>query len=299
MQCPNCHTENSDTSRFCIRCGLPFTSNATPNNQSSAPTSQAPATNANMTEQYVAQNQATSAPAPAAGPTPVSVKAPNFLALIIAIFIKPITTLKEELPKFASFKNSGIMAIITTAIATIFSLITTIFSTVYYKHCSLFSGECEVEWEWDNLENIEWFELIIKQFFGFLVVMVVLAAIFFAASRIFKQTQTNFPRTMAVVALAFLPITISFLAPTLSLIHATVGMIISTFSIIYGLCIFYEGMSLETKLENDKKIYYLLTSVALIMVAMIVASAIFGDSLTQYVNLPSSSSSSLLDLMNF
>ena len=60
----------------------------------------------------------------------------NFFTFMIAGLLKPMTALKENLPKFSNIKNSIIFTVIITVISTILLLITAIYTTVREQSCT-------------------------------------------------------------------------------------------------------------------------------------------------------------------
>ncbi len=255
MLCPNCKTENDDAANFCTNCRANLKETLANKPEETAEPVAAPATPV-----------APEAPATPAAPVKpaASTENPNFFACMLGVCLKPMTTFKENLAKFANVKNASIIAVIVVVMMTLFATIQTTIKTVRYDSCSSGSfsftskkkEKCEVKWEWDNLEDAE-----LPKFIGQTLLMNVLTILFisgayFGMSKAFKSQTADFFRMLTVVALGFIPTTIlGFLAPVIGGINLTIGGTIGILGALYSLFIIMIGLNNESGLEGDKKVY--------------------------------------------
>lgn len=191
----------------------------------------------------------------------------GFMAIILAVILKPFTALKEELSKFNSFKDSAILAVIVTVAATLISLITKMFNAVRVKSFS-FTGGGETTWQFENLKNLDYIKIIGKDLLIFAGIILAIAIVYYIASLIVKK-QTSFPRLLGISSLAVTPLLICYLvlSPLLTMIHATIGIIISIMGAVYTIVILYEAMNEEILLEGNAKIYFNFTCLSLLISA--------------------------------
>lgn len=299
MLCPNCKTENDDSANFCVNCRASL--------KDSAPAEPA-STEAPKTETETAPAETPAEPAAPAATTPetpaapaapaVAPKAsggtPNFFAVMIAGVLKPITTFKENLPKFADIKNAAILSLIVVAIATILSTVTSVVGIVRTEECvencssySIFSSsdskdkkkKMETKWDWDKLEKYDWFKSVGTTFLTNMITILALSGAYFGISKLFKSTTANFGRMLTVVAVGTIPFTIvGFLAPMIGAISTVLSGALYLASVGYGLSIIFVGLNLESGLEGDKKVYLnILALVCMVIVYYIEVRFMYGE----------------------
>lgn len=285
MICPNCGAQNIDGSNFCIKCGKPIeNTNPVINNNENVFTTntpvepvgvQSPVQNTMQnqtvvpnTEAVVQQPQpAPTGTVPNAGSVGTSKKTSttNVFVSMFKVIKKPFTAMKEELPKFNNIKNSAILAIIVTLIATIASLIQTMFNSVRVVNYNLWTGTTTT-WVWDNLKEIEYIKVIGQDLLIFLGIIVAIAFVYYIGSLIIKK-QPNFGRMLGIAAMGIVPLYISasIIAPILTLIWAPLGMVVTVMGGVYSLLMIYETMNDEIALEGNAKYYFNLVCLSILL----------------------------------
>lgn len=296
MICPKCGTENSQEYRFCVKCGGDLSSsinnNMMNNNQNNLTgiygmpannNNQVPDNNSSNTFGFnlnnnqptnngINTNQATMSNSNNTSSLPVN---QNLFKTILNSIIKPISTTKEELTIFDNFKTAGLTAALVVALATIITLVTIIISIVRVQR--IFSDE--IVWEWDRLKYFDFFKTSGTIFLIFAGAIVLLAGTYYVASLITKK-KAKFQNLLATCAISILPaiISISILSPILSKIYLPLGLIISGVGIIYTIVILFEHINKELSLDNNKKIYVNIASVAaFLLVAYFVGTKIMSE----------------------
>lgn len=285
MNCSNCGTFNQEGSKFCIKCGQNLISSAD-NNVTPIETNdviETPALNNNVSETNIqntnvveTQTNSTQYNYSQNGSTTnnttnqvdAKISFMGYFFMIIAIILKPFTSLKEELNKFNGFKNSAVLSLIVSGTATIINLLSTMWSAVRVKEFSWTTGNYTTSWVWDNLKNIKYVEVIGKNFLIYLGAIVAIALVYYLGSLIVKK-QTNFSRLLGISALAVTPLLICslILSPLLSLIWAELAMPIIVIGAIYTIVIIYEGINSEILLEGNAKYYFNLVCLSILGIA--------------------------------
>lgn len=276
MNCPNCGTSNNVGSKFCIRCGQSLEGAQVSTEQSvqSTETSfqEVPSQPINNTPSQSENNFQTSAtPQPQMNTTTAPAAQVSFMGyffIILAVILKPFTAFKEELNKFNGFKNSAILSIIVSGVATIVNLITSMLNAVMVKNFDWSSGGYKTTWTWENLKNIDYLEVIGKNFLIYLGVIVAIAVVYYIASLIVKK-QTNFARLLGISAMAVAPMLICslILSPLLSLIWAELAMPITLIGAVYTVVLLYEGINSEIALNGNAKYYFNLVCLSILGIA--------------------------------
>ena len=300
MNCSKCGTFNNSGSKFCIGCGSSLeteTINYGGNQNSGSihqPTSfvqpetisqpqfqqsssfvqpeslspQEPVANDEITQHSININNNSMSSnikiAPNDGKN-IKVSFMGYFFIILAVLLKPFTSLKEELNKFEGFKNSAILSLIISGSATIINLLTTMFNAVRVKSFSWTTGKVETTWVWENLKNLKYVEIIGKNFLIYLGVMVAIAAVYYLASLIVKK-QVKFSRLLAISALSTTPLMISMLvlSPILSIIYADLGILIIIIGLVYTLVMLYDGINSELALKGNVRYYLNLICLSLL-----------------------------------
>jgi len=292
MICKNCNNVNNEGAKFCIKCGQSLAQEVTNVNievvQAEMPVQNEEVVNTQVEVSTPVQSEPVATPivetqaqvnvAPqvqntvAVNSVPVNndVKVPflEYLFMIIAMILKPFNSYKEDTEKFNGFKNSAIMTLIVSGLATIIKLFTLMLSVVRVKDYSWTTGKTETKWVFENLKEIKYFEVIGKNFLIFLGIIVAIAFVYWLVGLIFKK-QANFSRLLGISALGVTPILIAslVLSPLLTLIWEELGMIIVVIGAIYTFVILYEGLNSEISLEGNAKYYMNLICLCILAVA--------------------------------
>jgi len=280
MKCLNCGAENINGSTFCIKCGTNLKETQSINNMNATPFNEQPA----QTQYTEPQNQSVQpVQTQYTEPQNQSVQQPmnnqqsfksngnsaplNYLMYIIAILLKPIKCFREEETKLNDSKTSFILALIITLAMTVFNMIKTIFTTVRVASYS-WKGGYTYSWQWDNLKNIKWLELIGKNFLIYACIILAITLVFYLGSLIVKK-QLSFIKSLAIATTSIIPavVGIMILSPLGGLIWSPLSIVFMVAGAVYTLVILYELMNSELKLEGDVKIYFNLACLGILAVA--------------------------------
>ena len=274
MNCSNCGFLNNPNAKFCIKCGqslenvnggngsqdvlvnnavqtLEMQNNSMNSNVSSSISN---VTASGTLNQTVHVNQKNSVI--------------NYFYVILAVIIKPFTTFKEELNKFSHLKNSAIIALIVSIIATLVRLLTVMFNVVRVKDYNIFDKSSETKWVWENLKNLDYVDVIGKSFLVFLGIILIIAGVYYIVSLIMKK-QASFSRMCGIASISVVPMYLGvlLLSPLLSLISSKFSMPIVLIGGVYTILLIYEAMNSELHFEGNIKYYFNLLCLSIIGIA--------------------------------
>ena len=269
MNCSNCGTYNDPQSKVCIKCGnilnadnlnQPTELNQNinsqqsyqqpPQNQMQQPINQQPINNVQTIQS-----------------ANVSTSPLNYLKYLITILLKPFQCYKEEESKLNNGKNSIILTLIITVIMTLLNLIQTIISTVRVVNYS-WTEKNTYTWQWDNLKNINWLEVIGKNFLIYICIILAITIVFYLGSLVVKK-QLSFIKSLSISATSVIPAVwgTMVLSPIFGMIWDKLSFVFMIIGFIYSLIILYEFINSELNLERDKKIYFNLICFGILIIA--------------------------------
>jgi len=194
----------------------------------------------------------------------------NYITLLMAVLLKPVSIFKKHLKNMTDIKVAGIYLAIVSAVAMILNLINAIFTVVRvpvrtgggWFEAGEITGH---EWVWDN---ISWLEAIFRNFFIYAAVIAGIALIYFLAGLILKK-EVRFERALIVVTTAAIPLILTglVLAPILGWIWLILGYTVAIAGMVYAFAILFSGLNLELDLEDDLMIY--VHTICLVILAVI------------------------------
>ena len=267
MNCPKCGNINNPGTRFCVKCGTKIVNEEVLYDVTMNANADSSNVNQNIiNQQIIESNQnVTSQNQPVNTQVSSAITVINYFSIILAVLLKPFTGFKEELKKFNEFKNSVLITLIVSAIGMLLNFVKTIVSVVRIKSLNWSTGGYETEWAWENLKEINYLELIFKNFFIYLGIIVGVAAIYYLVGLIFKK-QSNFSRLLGISSLAMVPMFLSFLilSPLMGIIWDKLSLSVLIIGIVYTLILLYETMNNEIILDGNIKYYFNFICLAII-----------------------------------
>lgn len=259
MYCSKCGTENVKDSKFCTKCG------------------------ASLTDETKEKSELLNQVKDKARKT--SMVCLEYLKLIMNFILKPATSLKGEISKLDNLKNSGILALIIAIISTLISLIIIMINAVVVKQFDWSEGYITV-WKWGNLKNINYISTIFENLIYVLLVIAVIAGIYYIASLIIKK-EVKFPRLIGLTSLSITPLLLTSLviSPILSLISVEIAVVAVLVGSIYTILMIHETINNEFKLEGNMKYYFnLICYLVLLVIVYIVVSKLVVATVTSSAN---------------
>lgn len=281
MICTVCGTQNNEGVKFCIRCGANIgtlqPSTPMPNgmqsvaDQQSAQTyrqppefQQQPLSNPGMPASGISYSQGNNS-----SNTQEKQAISSYFIFLIAVMMKPMTILQEELDRYKELKHSLILASIVSLFATFCILIQSMLRVVMEKSYDWSTGKTGTKWVWENLKELDYVQLVGKNLLLYLGIIAAISGIFYLASLVVKK-ELNFSKLLACASSAVVPLLSCslLLSPLVSLVYQPLGMVVLVIGSIDTVVILYEAMNQELKLEGDKKIYFNLICFSIIALGL-------------------------------
>ena len=193
----------------------------------------------------------------------------NYVKYLIAVLLRPKQAYKDEENNLNEPKNSIILALIISVVMTVLGFIQTIISTVRVAQYDFADGGYSYTWQFDNLKNIKFIQLIGKNFFIDFCIILAIAGAFYLGSLVIKK-QISFIKNISLTATAMVPVVVGamFLAPIVSLIWSPLSFIFVVLGGIYSFLIFYELMNDYLQLEGDKKIWFNSACISVLLIVV-------------------------------
>lgn len=291
MTCSKCGAENISGSSFCIKCGndlrlqtpnqidntiqMPNLQNQNVSEQSIQPN------NLNYTQQINVQQQGEINNIQQSGVNNIqqptyqtynqgtnNVASLNYFMYIIAVLLKPFKSFKEEETKLVNTKNSFILSLIISGAATLITIIKTIYSTIRVQTFDWNTFKYTKVWQWSNLKNVKWLEVVGKNFLIYAGIILAIAIIYYLGSLVVKK-QISFIKMLSISATAVIPAIISamILSPLGAKIWAPLSIAFTVIGLIYSILILYELMNDELRLDENIKIYFNLICISILGIA--------------------------------
>lgn len=248
MKCSKCETINEENATKCIKCGYDFNSKA--------------AKKETIINKKVIASQSSRQ---SDNDTVNDYKLSEYLQMMREVMIKPYTVMKETVNKFNNFKYSALLAVTVAVISSILALLRAMMTVVPEKSINWDTGNKTTIWDWGNLGQINYFEIIARNFFIYLGAAFVFAGVYYLSSLVIKK-EMNFSRLVGLAAISLVPFVLASLlvSPFLSMIYLMLGRAVTIIGFIYSTIILYENINNEISLSKNEKYYFNLTNLSII-----------------------------------
>lgn len=269
MTCPNCGTINMDGSSFCIKCGSnlkivdqPIYDNQIPVQNEQYANAQYNGQNAYAQTQNYYQSQTNNV---FNETNYANTESLNYFSYIIAFFLKPFQSYKNEENKFNNTKNSLIFSVIVAVIMMISKLLQTVIKTVFYQTVDYSTYKLKTAVDFGRLKYIKWFDLIGKNLLVYALIIAVIALVYYIISLLFRK-KINYIKTLSITATSLIPFAIGgiLISGILIRIWMPLYYIVLVASTLYTVLIFINLMNEELIFDDaDTKIYFHLLSLTI------------------------------------
>lgn len=276
MICPKCGAQVIDGSTFCIKCGCNMKETSVPvfENNNTVPNSINLGTQINsVPENNVVQNINIEGSTLQREPivnevNNINISFVDYLLIILSVLIKPFTTLKNELNKFNTFKNSLFLSLIVSGSMTIINFIKNILAVIKVKEFDIISQSYKSTLSFDRMKDLDFVELIGKNLLIYIGIIFAIAVVYYLASLVVKK-QVSFSKLLGISSLCVIPFSLSYfiLSPLLSIISFKLSLPIILIGLVYSIIIMYEGINNEINIEEDKKYYFNLVCISILAIA--------------------------------
>lgn len=224
MICKKCGKENSKGVKFCAECGSELVQNK--KNSASTETKKS-----NDFVKLLLENLN---------------KIKNYL-------LKPLESIDKD---SEDLKKVGITGGILVILMTLVNLIMTMINSL--RSVSMdWTGKISYEISFKNLGNLDYLSLIFKNLFIYIIVILAIAGVFYIGSLVVKK-EVKYAKILSIVFIADIPFFICnvVVSTILNFIYNPLAVIAMVISTIYSICIFYNLINDEIKLEGMTRIYY-------------------------------------------
>lgn len=179
------------------------------------------------------------------------------LTFILAVILKPISSLKKKLDDYSDIKTAGILVCVVALGRMIINLLGTMISVIFVKQL-YWSGKTEFKVTFDNLKNLDYFDLIVKQLFGFIIVVAAVAGVYYIVSLIMKKT-VNYFKLATITAVSLVPTIIvsSFVCVIVNYIYVPASIFLAFGAFIYSMFTFACSIDGEIEFKDSNfKVYF-------------------------------------------
>lgn len=202
----------------------------------------------------------------------------NCLMFLIAVIMKPITSIKEKIKEYSDVKTAGILVVVVSLIRMIINLIGSMISAVITrKVTNYWTGESKLSITFSNLKNLDYLSLIFKQFFGFILVVLIVAGIYYVVAMLMKKS-INYFKVASITSVSFITYIIitSFVSVIISYIYSPLNLFLMFGSLIYSFITFVLALNEEIDFKNNNfKVYF---HAICLTVVVIITYYVFKDS---------------------
>lgn len=176
------------------------------------------------------------------------------LLFILNVILKPMTTIKEKIKNYSDIKSAGILVGIIALGRTIINLLGTMINAIFVKN--IFKDKLEIHFEY--LKNLNYFDLLIKETIGFIIIIMGVAGIYYIVSLIMKKT-CSYLKLTSITAVSFVPFIIvaGLISVIINYIYAPISFFITIGAFVYSLLTFIGACNEEIKIDDSNlKIYF-------------------------------------------
>lgn len=203
----------------------------------------------------------------------------NCITFILAVALKPVNAFKSKVKDYSDFKSAGILVLFVSLAKMVINLLGTMISTVFVKQKNFFSGETKFTVDFENLKDLNYFDLIIKNVFWSIVIIAAVAGVYYIVSMIMKKS-VNYFRVASITAVSFAPVFVATFAGTIiAYIYAPLSVFLIFASFIYSLLIFIHAIDAEVDFKDaDYKVYFhAICITAMFIIAYYIFSSMLGN----------------------
>ncbi len=175
--------------------------------------------------------------------------------------LKPMESEKSD-----DLKSVGITGLILSVSMVIINLIMTMITSLKQTSIS-FTGKVSSTFSFDGLSEINYLSLIFKNLLIYIVVMLVIAGVFYIMSLIFKK-EAKFTKLLSITYVAAIPFFLGTVVVSgiLGLIYSPLAIISTIIFTVYSISVFASLVNSEVKLKDIMKVYYNTASYSLLLI---------------------------------
>ncbi len=207
------------------------------------------------------------------------------LTFILACLMRPISAIKNKINDYSDVKTAGVLVILVSLCRMIINLLRSMISAIFVKQRNFLKGTTSLNVSFEGLKNLDYFNLIVKQFIGFIIVVAVVAGVYYIASCVMKKT-VNYFKLVSITTVSFIPMFIAgFVSTIISYIYAPIGVFIVFASLVYSVVTFIRCINDEISFDNKDVMVYFQT--VCLTVLFIITYYVLSNSISSMIGLGS------------
>ena len=174
---------------------------------------------------------------------------------ILACLLKPVTAIKNKINEYADVKSAGLLVILVSLCRMIIGLLNNMIGAIFVKQRNFLKGTTSLTVSFDGLKELDYFNIIVKQFVGFIIVVAAVAGVYYVVSCVMKKT-VNYFKLVSITTVSFVPMFITgLLATIIGYIYIPLSVFVVFASLVYSVITFVKSVNDELKLEGDMTVY--------------------------------------------
>ncbi len=190
----------------------------------------------------------------------------NLFKFIKNCIINPIENMDNNTKDLDTPKKAIIFASILSIVMMILNLLTTILTSIFVRSCDFWTGKCKTRVIFENIGNLDYFNLIVKYLFMYAIFAFGVALVYYIIALIYKK-NSNYFKVLSITLVAFIPNIVldMILGPILGIVYGPLSTFASVAGNVYTIFILLFSLKNELKLnDTDKLIAYSLVCVVLL-----------------------------------
>lgn len=189
---------------------------------------------------------------------------------ILQVLIKPIDAIKENKDNMSNPIFASILSVFVSLVMVISNFIVNIFDVIVVKEYTFGKG-FETSWQLSRIGNLNFLELIFKNFFIYALIIIVIAGVFYLSSLVIKK-EINFFKSLTISASSIIPfvLTTFILTPILTIIWSRF-VVVSLLGIVYSIALLLGLYNEELKLQGNLKTYYYSVNVGILTIILYIS----------------------------
>lgn len=194
-------------------------------------------------------------------------KSVHYFSMIGKFLGRPISTIQEQVNNF-TMKDSAIIMVLTSIIAVLLNFIVQAINTIKETTIDWNNGGTTIEWNFENLKELNYIDILLKNWAYILIIILVLTAIYYVVALFARRKIKVYP-ILSLISLSILPIVVTtfVLFPIIGEFSLLIAIIILIIGFVYSNLILILGINEVVAFEKlDSKIYYQLICAVLISI---------------------------------
>ncbi len=196
-----------------------------------------------------------------------SSKSVHYFSIIGKFLGRPISTIQEQINNF-TMKDSAITMGLISIIAVLLNFIVQAINTIKETTIDWNNGGTTIEWNFENLKELNYIDILLKNWAYILIVILVLTIIYYVVA-LFARRKIKIYPILGLISLSILPtvVTTFVLFPIIGEFSPLIAIIILIIGFVYSNLILILGTNEIVGFEKlDSKIYYQLVCAILISI---------------------------------